>query len=152
MKKKTKALPAVKSTRPKLTRALSIGDIVFCRSGFGWYDGDRNWISNADQVDPKGLGNPGPIPRGKCPNGDRNCFSPCCTFLFYYVVSFIDEDPTRAGRRRYHLITNAMTRSHRSGYTFDDGGHFSPWLVEDPPRYILNTSKELLGQAADHLL
>jgi hypothetical protein len=128
-----------------------VGDIVYLRSGFCWYDGDRKWISNADRIDPKKQGNPGPVRRReRCPNGDRNCFSPCCTFQFYYVITHIDSEDDRT---RYHVATLAMTEEtgYRSGYTFDQG-HFPPRKVAKPPAYVVRTSKALLGQKDDDFL
>jgi predicted nucleic acid-binding Zn ribbon protein len=141
----------------KKTR-LEVGDIVFARAGFGWYDGDREWIANANKVDPQRRGNPGPIQKGKCPNGDGNCFGECCTFKFYYVVTHIDEDnfnneARRLHRPRYHLMTKAMTgkQGYGSGYTFDDG-HWKPTLAQGVPAAVRLASRALIGEKATTLL
>ena len=130
---------------------FKVGDIVTARAGFGWYDGDRNWIVNAKKVDPNKHGKPGPIVRRKCPNGHGNCFSPCCTFQFYYVVTLIDWDDRdpHLHRVRYHLVTNAMTGKHgyRAGYTFDEA-HWLPKLVANIPLDVLGASRALIGEKA----
>ena len=123
--------------RPK--PSLQVGDIVFARSGFGWYDGDRAWVSN-------------PTVQGNPKHG--NCFAACCTYRFYYVVTAIDTDTQPGSHRiRYHLVTNAMDgrSGYRSGYTFDSG-HHSPTRVPQPPRQIVKESKALIGLKASHLL
>src|SRR5690348_18164745 len=81
--------------------SFKIGDIVTRGAGFGWFNGDRRWIAN-----PKVR----PFSR-KCPNGSGNCFDECCTYKFYYVVTFVDGDERDGHRPRYHVWTGAMTGS-----------------------------------------
>jgi hypothetical protein len=138
--------------------SVNVGDIVFANAGFGWYDGAREWVANADAVErePKDWKAGGKSGARKCPNGDGNCFGPCCTFQFYYVVTYIDsddfnDDTRRAHRPRYHLVTAAMTGGYHAGYTFDKG-HYTPKIVAKPPQYVVRTSKALIGQKATHLL
>ncbi len=125
--------------------SVQVGDIVFGTAGFGWYDGDRGWISNPDV----------PVRQKPCPNGDGNCFSECCTYRFYYVVTAIDLDDSghldSLHDRRYHLFTRAMTKGYRCGYTFDQH-HVKPKKVADPPLDVVETSKALIGQKALALL
>ncbi|KKL46734.1 hypothetical protein LCGC14_2342600 [marine sediment metagenome] len=121
------------------------GDIVFCKSGFGWYDGDKAWVSNPD-VDPR---------RGKCPNGDSNCFSECCTYKFYYVVTAIDLRDW-GGRidhmARYHLRTLAMSgdKGHAGGHTSED--HYKVVRAPKPPKVVKEQGRALIGWKADYLL
>lgn len=117
---------------------VKVGDIVFTHAGFNWFDGDRKWISNPKALDPR---------EDRC---KHNCFAPCCTYRFYFVVTKIDLD---AHRTRYHLATKAMsgTQGYRSGYTYNRG-HFKPELVKNPPRSVVKDSKDLIGQEAEHLL
>lgn len=131
---------------------VSVGDIVTARAGFGWYDGDRKWITNANKVDPQRHGNPGPFKRHECPHGDGNCFSECCTFSFYYVVTHIDAE-AESHRPRYHLVTNAMTgkQGYHAGYTYDED-HVAPKLATRVPRHVRLTSRALIGEKATSLL
>ena len=128
---------------------VGVGDIVFLRAGYGWYDGDPAWVSN-----------PGVKPwsrKNKCPNGYSNCFSECCTYRFYYVVTAIDtadkhyESPGH--RTRYHVETLAMTgkQGHRGpGYTFNED-HIKPVLVLDPPPEVVEQGRALIGHRAKFL-
>ena len=126
--------------------SVQVGDIVLARAGFGWYDGDKRWISNPS-IEVK--------PRDRCPKGDGNCFSDCCTYAFYYVVTAIDLDESEHSRsmhrRRYHLFTRAMAAGYRRGYTFDKH-HVKPRKVEAPPAFVVRSSKGLIGQKAGDLL
>jgi hypothetical protein len=112
-----------------------VGDIVFLRAGFGWFDGDVRWVLNPDVLE-----------RVKKirPNPHGNCFSDCCTYKFYYVITAIDN---YYHRRRYHVKTKAMTgeQGYRGGYTFA-GDHVKPIVVKEPPRFIIEDSKDLIGQ------
>lgn len=121
------------------------GDIVFVGAGFGWYDGDREWVSNPD-VKLGGIREHG------------NCFGECCTYRFYYVVTAVDRDlePAWDGeghRWRYHLATKAMTgkHGHTGGYTYDVH-HVKPKLVKRPPTHVVETSKDLIGRKSENLL
>ncbi len=136
---------------PMPTPSVDVGDIVTLRAGFGWHDGDRRWIANADHVDPNRKGKPGPFTRRICPDGDSNCFSSCCTFMFYYVVTHIDY--VTGHRVRYHVATLAMTgkEGYHQGYTYD-AGHCGPSRVANPPRSVVRSSKPLIGRRAGTLI
>ncbi len=126
--------------------SVAVGDIILAGAGFGWYDGDKKWISNPNVK----------LRQKPCPNGDGNCFSDCCTYAFYYVVTAIDlddDDHLRSQhRRRYHLFTKAMSgKGYRQGYTFDRY-HAKPKKVDKPPAYVVRTSKVLIGKKARFLL
>ncbi len=116
-------------------RTAKVGDIVLGGGGFGWYDGDRKWVRN-------------PTVKAKPKHG--NCFSPCCTLDFYYVVTAVDADDRDGHRARYHLFTKAMSgkQGYRSGYTFDEG-HRGIDKAQRPPR--LDTA-DLIGKKAEGLL
>lgn len=121
---------------------FKVGDIGLCKGGFGWYDGNALWISNPGiELRPR-----------KCPNGNGNCFSPCCTFEFWYVVTFIDDDERDKHRPRYHLYTGAMSgkRGYASGYTFDVGHH--AFRVIKPSAKLLKDSKRFIGKRAKFLV
>lgn len=127
---KCKALECEASTgKPK----FEVGDIVFARSGFRWYDGDKKWISNPGVLEKK--------------NSDHG-------YEFYFVVTHIDGDPYDRHRVRYHLATDAMTEEsgYRTGYTFDNGDHYTPRKIKSPPERIVEASKELIGLEAEALL
>lgn len=108
------------------------GDIVVAGvDRFGWFDGDPKWIAREVEGDSH---------TGK-------------VFTLYYVVTCVDADERDAHRPRYHLFTKAMTgeQGWESGYTFDEH-HVAPRKVEDPPKYVVETSKELLGHKSECLL
>lgn len=115
---------------------FKVGDIVFTKAGFGWFDGDEKWISNPDARKKK---------------KHDGCHSDCCTFKFYYVISHIDADPDDLHRVRYHVFTDAMKGCYRDGYTFDVG-HYTPELVENPPEYIVKNSKKFIAKKSGYLL
>lgn len=122
------------SNKPEPT--VAVGDIVLCRAGFGWYGGDKAWISNPEHT--------------PCRNPGINCFGTCCTYSFYYVVTAIDRHNHRV---RYHLATLAMseTSGYRYGYTYDQH-HCAPEKVENPPAIVIEQSKELIGHIARGLI
>ncbi len=131
---------------------LKVGDIVTCGSGFGWYDGNEKWVSNP------GVRKNYSKPRIPCPSGHGNCFSPCCTFRFYYVVTKIDRETKKMvggnpHRVRYHLATKAMSglQGFGRGYTFFKT-HCDPVLVPDPPEDVVKDSQGLIGQEAGTLI
>jgi hypothetical protein len=138
--------------------SVKVGDIVTAKSGFGWYDGDRKWITNAKVVERGPVdwkvrsGRNKVLGKRKCPNGDSNCFGECCTYSFFYVVTHI-EHVAKYHTIRYHLATLAMTgkQGYRSGYTYDEG-HYTPRLAKKVPKYVRETSKKLIGQKAHNLL
>lgn len=125
---------------------VKVGDIVFMRASYGWFDGDPAWVSNPD-VRPNGGG---PTAKPRCPQGDTNCLDECCCFKFYYVVTAVDAE---GHRRRYHVETLAMTgaQGHRGpGFTFGEH-HVRPKLVDAPPTKVVKSSKALLGHKAKYL-
>lgn len=114
---------------------FKVGDIVFTKAGFGWFDGDEKWISN-----------PGVRKKQK----HDHCFQDCCTYKFYYVISHIDGDSNDLHRVRYHVFTGAMKGGYRDGYTFDT--HYTPKLIENPPKFIVKDSKKFIGKKSGYLL
>ncbi len=123
---------------------LKVGDVTKAGS-FGWFDGDPRWVVNYKER--ASLGNTSI----KTDHGDnRNCFGPCCTFQFFYVVTRVDKEQHRY---RYHLFTKAMSgkEGYQSGYTYD-WGHKTVIPLKKVPKAILADSKDLLGQGANGLL
>jgi len=137
------------------------GDIVFCSSGFGWFDGDPKWVSNlADVEEAKRTGR-------KCPNGNGNCFDYCCTYRFYYVVGAVEIERTHSAlymlgkspsgeevsehRILYHVFTRAMKpeTGYSQGYTHDQG-HITPELLRPQP--VLPGAAEFIGRRTERLL
>jgi hypothetical protein len=114
-------------TRPEDKPLAKVGDI--CTVGgdrFGWCDGDRRWLVNPKAE--KGL-------------------------QFYYVLTHIDGDPENPHRTRYHFFTKAM--SPKSGYnkgTTFNVHHFTPRLILEPPAFVVNDSKDLVGKIAEYIL
>ncbi len=121
---------------------IEVGDIVLAKSGFGWFNGDKRWITN-------------PNIKLRARHA-YNCFGPCCTFQFFYVVTLIDEQEHRA---RYHLRTRAMADKRKSGgemghiggYTFNVH-HITPKKVDRPPPFLLRSGRSLVGWKAESLL
>jgi len=140
---------AILCEEKKFEPTVKVGDIVFARAGFGWFDGDERWIINF-----KKLGmytNPGFMP-GKTKN-HGNCFGPCCTYLPYYVVTAITHDKRDPHEVYYHLATKFMTgkQGYQGGYTHDEG-HWKPMVIRVPPPFIVKDSKSLIGMEFDWLL
>src|ERR1041384_4433653 len=112
---------------------LKVGDIILANGGFGWFDGDKAWISISSQRDPG--------------------------YSFYYVIPAIDLDLGRSDtpgyrhRTRYHLFTGAMSgkQGYQSGYTYDSG-HLTPRLVKKPPKEVAQASLPYLGLITKFLL
>jgi hypothetical protein len=128
---------------------VEVGDIVFLRSGFGWFDGDKRWVSN-----PKVLEKHKGVPYEKRHKDRRtNCFDSCCTFQFYHVVTAIDYDPRDSHRTRYHIATKAMKKgnAYRYGFTFNQG-HIRPSKVRNPPKFVVKDSKDMIGHKAEWLV
>jgi hypothetical protein len=122
---------------------FKVGDIVFVSKNFGWYNGDNKWIANPDVS----------IHQKPCPNGNGNCFSECCNYKFFYVITQIDGSERDGHRVRYHLHTKAMAgdSGYRGGYTFDDG-HYTPKPAENPPVEVVADGQDLIGKKANYLL
>ena len=123
-------------------KAVEVGDIVEIRYGFGWYDGDKKWVINPKN-NRKSEGK-------KCPKKGTNCFSKCCTMGFYYVITHINKDPDDGHRWRYHIATKSMVKGWADGYTYTSG-HYAPKKIENPPKYVVKDSKDLIGEIAKHL-
>ncbi len=121
---------------------FAVGDIVLGRYGFGWFDGDRDWVSNPELLLP-GLKEARPK---HCPRGDGNCFGKCCTLGFYYVVSAID---TYEHRTRYHLRTGAMRSGYQSERTTNDEGGWRK--VPNPPNKVLTQARSMIGRKSDEV-
>lgn len=128
---------------------LRVGDVVFAGAGYGWFDGDPRWVSNPDML----FG-------AKRHRDGRNCFEPCCTYRFYYIVTAIDrmydnkQDHWRSDHAvRYHVRTLAMSgEQHRVGGWTCDEGHIRLQRVRKVPDYVRATGQALLGQKSDWLL
>lgn len=137
---------AEKCEAVKVEPEFSPGDIVFSKGGFGWYDGSKDWVSNPDVA----------TRRGKCPNGNGNCFEPCCTYLFYYAVTAVGVYKWAGQiehRAQYHVRTLAMTvkSGHGGGYTNAET-HIGLTLVPDPPEIVKKQVRALIGWESKHLL
>lgn len=120
---------------PETPPSAKVGDIVLCGAGFGWFDGDKAWVENYAEI--------GDFARGrKCPSGDGNCFSACCTYQFFYVIVAIGFT---AGRWLYQLRTNAMTG--KSGYEQKR----SSWCVRAKrvPKFVRKDAQRLALQATN---
>lgn len=88
------------------------GDIVTKGYGFGWFDGEAEWVRNIRVLNRRARhGRELTHLDGK--TDDRNCFDGCCTIGFYYVVTAVDEHEHRT---RYHLRTLAMKSGYKCGY------------------------------------
>lgn len=122
----------------EVERICEVGDIVTGEGGFGWYDGDSRWITNPNVQ----------LHQKPCPNKNGNCFSDCCTYFFYYVVTAIDQHKHRI---RYHLTTRAMKESYRQGHTFNKH-HVQLIKVEDPSDYLVRSGRSLIGEKSEYLL
>lgn len=121
------------------TPIVNVGDIVFLVAGFTWFTGDINWVSNPT-VDLRGIASHG------------NCFSDCCTYKFYYVVTAItNEKWPNPHKLHYHVVTNAMIdNGYHSGFTTVN--HYKPKLVENPPLLVVEESKQFIGLTSGLLL
>jgi len=110
---------------------VSVGDIVELKYGFGWFDGERQWVINPD-VDMS-----------------KHGFSKDRSMGFYYVVTHIDNDNHRT---RYHVATKAMSGSkgYSRGYTYNTG-HYRPEPI-DAPEFVIKHAKSLIGEKATYLL
>lgn len=120
---------------------VAIGDIVvFDRYIFGWYDGERAWVANFDEVTEE-------------PHTCSERFCRRCCYRFYYVVTAIDRDTKDRHRVRYHLVTKAMkeSTSYSAGYTFNSG-HFRPIKVPRPPAAVVSSARALIGRKTQRLI
>lgn len=127
---------AVKCANSDETPKWEVGQIVTFGDRFGWYDGERDWVTNPDIV-------PDMYASGR-------------GYSLYYVITAITKDRWQneyAHQLRYHVETMAMTgkKGYRGGYT-SRSGHFTPRLVTNPPQIIQDQAKQLIGHKFDHLL
>lgn len=140
---------------------VAIGDIVFAKSGYGWFDGDEKWVSNPkvrmNMHGTKLSAHQVPAP-GPCRDPGSNCFDDCCTFKFYYVVTAIDwvdgYDDRKPGHRvRYTVLTKAMSgkEGHTGGWTYNSG-HYNLELVKNPPAAVVKDAESLIGKKAKFIL
>lgn len=120
-------------SQPLPEHDLNVGDIVLAHSGFSWYDGKIEWVSN-------------PLVRAQ-ENLDKNkshgnCFRPCCTYSFYYVITKITS---RKHKVLFHLETKAMTgeQGYRGGWATHS--HYFPKKVDNIPDAIANDYSDLIG-------
>ena len=122
---------------------IEVGDIVLAGSGCTWFNGDKRWIANANI-------------KLRARHPDDNCFGPCCTYQFFYVVTMIDEHEHRA---RYHLRTRAMADKSKTGgvlgriggYTFNVH-HITPKKIDRPGSFLINSGRRLIDWKSEHLL
>ena len=126
------------------------GDVVLCKAGFGWYDGDPVWIANLDALRKAGaMDKDGNLKR--TPNREHgNCFAPCCTYQFYYAVTKVANEGHRV---KYWLRTLAISGGHEGGWTYD-GSHYAPRKT-DPltvPSGVLAAAQDLIGKNVESLL
>jgi len=110
---------------------IEVGTIVKAGAGYGWFDGNVQWVVNPD------------VDRSKHGFGwDRS-------MGFYYVVT---SKSNNGHKTIYHLETLAMTgaNGHRGGKTGVD--HKTIEKAQNPPHYVTETSKPLIGNTFEHLL
>ena len=114
---------------------FDVGDIVYKGAGYGWYNGDKRWVIN-------------PMVKLKGNPEHGNCFDKCCTMAFYYVITAITQD---LHSLRYHLYTKAMSgkQGHRCGYMYLANPYVLK-LIHPVPEFIINDSKELIGNEAEY--
>lgn len=110
---------------------LKVGDIVEVKYGYGWFDGDKNWVINPD------------VDRSK------HGFDKSCSMGFYYVITAIEPHEHRL---KFHVVTKAMTGidGHRHGYTYLTG-HYKPKKI-DAPEIVKLDAIDLIGFKSDRLL
>lgn len=109
------------------TPIFKVGDIVEAGYGFGWFDGDKDWLINPE-IDPR-------KEHGFCKNK---------SWGFYYVVSHIDLVEHEIV---YYLVTGAMSldTGYSGGKTKHMGTHKTPKLINNPPKHIIEKSKQFIG-------
>jgi hypothetical protein len=110
---------------------LKVGDIVEIKYGYGWFDGDKNWVINPD------------VDRSK------HGFSKKESMGFYYVITAIEPHEHRL---RFYVITKAMTGEygHKGGYTYLTG-HYAPKKIKAPENVVLD-AVDLIGTKFEWLL
>ncbi len=110
---------------------LRVGDIVEVKFGYGWYDGQKDWVINPE-IDPN----------------KTHGFGRKVSWGFYYVVTDVEISGHRV---RYSVATKAMTgeNGHRGGWTGKN--HYMPKKV-DAPQSVIDESRELIGNKYTNLL
>lgn len=118
---------------------INVGDIVvqYHRSEdtphrFGWQDGDPRWVAARLPADPS--------------RADH--FRHIETLSFFYVVTAIDS---RGHVTRHHIRTKAMAKGYLGGWTRADT-HTKIVKVDSPPAFVVEDSKDLIGQWSEALL
>jgi hypothetical protein len=124
---------------PLETPIFEVGEIVFVKNGFGWFDGEPAWISNFKAVQ-----------ENRTAQSHGNCFQSCCTYRFYYVITAIEQD---GHRLKYYVVTNAMTgtQGHRGGYTYTKG-HITPQRAGIAPPLVTQQAQKLIGEKPKMLI
>lgn len=125
------ALDAIKCFDSTETTTLKVGDVVEAGYGFGWFDGDKDWVINPDV------------------NQSKHGFGKDCSMGFYNVITHIDTDLNNSHRLRIHLFTRAMSSnsSYKSCYTYLSDKSLK--LIEAPKK-IIDESKAFIGLKAEH--
>ena len=114
---------AVNCRKRGLDKSLfKVGNIVKLYNCFGWFNGNKSWVMDLS------LGN--------------------SEFSFYYVVTEIDSVGHRV---RYHVATKAIQGGYSHGYTFNTG-HRVLEMVKNPPKIVIDDSKDLLGLKWTYLI
>lgn len=132
---KDECLECVSKGVPK--NDIKVGDIVTEGGGYGWFNGDKQWVVNYRQR----ISRSGHVTRTEHTDG-RNCFESCCCIHFYYVVGRIEEDPRDRHRKRYYLVTDAMTGSQ--GHRFIVSWRDYIKKVSNPPKALLKRVPQML--------
>ena len=108
---------------------LKVGDIVTAGAGFGWFDGDKDWVVNPD-VDIS-----------------KHGFGWDCSMGFYYVITDI---ATEGHILKFSLFTKAMMSAYSNGYVSSKYG--IPLKKVDATEKIKRESKELIGKVSNRLM
>lgn len=116
-----------------------VGDIVEFKYGFGWFNGNEKWVINPKVVRKKKHG---------------NCFGKCCTFGFYYVVTYISGVVDERHNVKYYLATNAMSgkHGHHIGYELVNDSDSGFKIFKEPPKFVIEDSKNLIGKRVDFFI
>jgi hypothetical protein len=127
---------------------LEVGDIVSPHDGHGWFDGNPDWVVNQELLDSDRtakVGRPRPCPD----TGSTNCFRPCCTLGFYYVVVEVARWPRCNTKPTIHdvdhtLVTDAMTGKNGHRVKKRSGGGLTK--LGDPPPEIVMRAEEIVKE------
>lgn len=115
---------------------IKVGDIVTANTGYQWFDGDSRWISNYTEDQPRRK------KRLPCPTdpSDTNCHIGCCGYNMYFVVTAI---AVKDHKFIYHCVTKALGPSYSGWTSVVDGRKLTK--VENPPEFVVEDSKDLIG-------